>query len=67
MSSSHQFAIMSLQSLEENYHEVCHNYLLYSAIAAVVKLRMRILSSLNCHFVARSVKGITPFTGWELK
>ena len=27
MSSSHQFAIMSLQGLEENAHEVCDNYL----------------------------------------
>ena len=36
MSSSHLFAIMSLQSLEENYHKVCHNYLLYSAISAIV-------------------------------
>ena len=36
MSSSQHFAIMSVQSLENNYHEVCHNYLLYSAISAVV-------------------------------
>ena len=36
MSSSHQFEIMSLQSFHENYHEVCHNYLLYSAILAIV-------------------------------
>ena len=31
MSSSHHFTLMSLQSLEENYHEVCHNYLSYFA------------------------------------
>ena len=36
MSSSYQLAIMSLQSLEESYHEVCHNYLSYSAISAIV-------------------------------
>ena len=35
MSSSHTFAIMSLQSLEEKYHEVCYNYLSYSAISAI--------------------------------
>ena len=35
MSSSHQFAIMSLQSIEENYHEVCHSYLSYLAISAI--------------------------------
>ena len=36
MSSSYQFAKMSLQSLEEDYDEVCHNYLSYSAISAIV-------------------------------
>ena len=36
MSSSPHFTIMSLQRLEENYHEVCHNYLSYSAISAIV-------------------------------
>ena len=36
MSSSHQFAIMSLHGPEENYDVVCHNYLLYSAISAIV-------------------------------
>ena len=36
MSSSHLFAIMSLQGLEENYNKVCHNYLLYSAMSAIV-------------------------------
>ena len=36
MNSSQCFTIMSLQSLEEYYHEVCHNYSLYSAILAIV-------------------------------
>ena len=27
---------MALQSPDENYHEVCHNYLSYSAISAIV-------------------------------
>ena len=36
MSTSHHFTIMSLQSPEENYHEVCHNYLLYFAISSIV-------------------------------
>ena len=31
-----QFEIMSLQSPWEYYHEVCHNYLSYSAISAIV-------------------------------
>ena len=36
MSSSHQFALMSLQGLEENYHKVCDKNILYSAISAIV-------------------------------
>ena len=43
MSSSHQFALMSLQSLDENYHEVCHNYSLYSATSAIVSVKGSLL------------------------
>ena len=36
MSSSRQFAIMSLHGGQKYYHEVCANYLLYSAISSIV-------------------------------
>ena len=36
MTSVHHFAINALQSLDDNYHEVCHNYLPCSAISAIV-------------------------------
>ena len=36
MSNSYHFMIMSLQSLEEIYHKVCHNYLSYFAISPIV-------------------------------
>ena len=32
MSSTHEFAIMSLHAGQKNYHEVCANYLLHSTI-----------------------------------
>ena len=35
MSSSHQFAIMSLHAGQESYHEVCANYLSHSAISSI--------------------------------
>ena len=35
MSSSHQFAIMSLHTVQKNYHEVCANHLLHSAISSI--------------------------------
>ena len=35
MSSSHQFAIMSLHAGEKNYHEVCANCLSHSAISSI--------------------------------
>ena len=36
MSSSRQFAIMSLHGGQKYYHEVCANYLSYSAISSIV-------------------------------
>ena len=36
MSSSRQFVIMSLHGGQKYYHEVCANYLLYSAISSSV-------------------------------
>ena len=35
MSSSRQFAIMSLHTGQKNYHEVCTNYLSHSAISSI--------------------------------
>ena len=35
MSSSHQFAIMSLHAGQKYYHKVCANYLLHSAISSI--------------------------------
>ena len=35
MSSSRQFAIMSLYAGQKNYHKVCANYLLHSAISSI--------------------------------
>ena len=35
MSSSHQFAIMSLHAGQKNYQEVCANYLSHSAISSI--------------------------------
>ena len=35
MSSSHQFAIMSLYAGQKNYQEVCANYLWHSAISSI--------------------------------
>ena len=35
MSSSHQFAIMSLHVGQKNDHEVCANYLLHSAMSSI--------------------------------
>ena len=35
MSSSRQFAIMSLHAGLKDYHEVCINYLLHSAISSI--------------------------------
>ena len=35
MSSSRQFAIMSLHAGQKNYHEVCTIYLSYSAISSI--------------------------------
>ena len=36
MSSSRQFAIMSLHGGQKYYHEVCANYLSHSAISSIV-------------------------------
>ena len=36
MSSSRQFAIMSLHGGQKYYHEVCTNYLSHSAISSIV-------------------------------
>ena len=36
MSSSRQFAIMSLHGGQKYYHEVCANYLSHSAISTIV-------------------------------
>ena len=36
MSSSRQFSIMSLHGGQKYYHEVCANYLSYSAISSIV-------------------------------
>ena len=36
MSSSRQFAIMSLHGGQKYYHEVCTNYLSHSAILSIV-------------------------------
>ena len=35
MSSSHQFAIMSLHAGQKNHHEVYANYLSHSAISSI--------------------------------
>ena len=35
MSSSHQFAIMSLHAGQKNYQKVCANYLSHSAISSI--------------------------------
>ena len=35
MSSSRQFAIMSLHASQKNYHEVCTIYLSHSAISSI--------------------------------
>ena len=36
MSSSRQFALMSLHGGQKYYHEVCGNYLSHSAISSIV-------------------------------
>ena len=50
MSSSHQFAIMSLHAGQKNYHEVCTNYLLHSAISSTDSAKG---SYSQFHYIAR--------------
>ena len=63
MSSSHPFAIMSLQGLEENYHEVCDNYLSHSEISAIVSGKGSLLTVLLYPGLHRDVQLSRYFTG----
>ena len=56
MSSSRQFAIMSLHAGQKNYHEVCTNYLSHSAISSIDSEKGSIVSIYSHDIVFASLK-----------
>ena len=61
MSSSRQFAIMSLHGGQKYYHEVCTNYLSHSAISSIVSgmgsRKGEFYYSVTLHRFGRSSRG----------
>ena len=51
MSSSHQFAIMSLHAGQKNSHEVCANYLSHSAISSIDSGKGSLLDKISVEMI----------------
>ena len=51
MSSSHQFAIMSLQSLEENYHEDYYLFIVFCNIGNCLWKGLNVLAISQHHLL----------------